>query len=123
MELLPLCKQQHTKVSLAYGGENRTEWNTSRARGTVKHYLHGGPISYVERTVNLALGFSALSEQSGLVGPCLKPTTKESRVGREAAFPEFLCSGSNPRCGLQSTGQGAGLWRPEAASQEFWALI
>lgn len=82
-------------------------------RGTVKHYIHGGLISCAERTVNLALGFSAISEQSRLVGPRLKP------IKKCPDFPERLYSGSNPRHGLQFQWPGSGLWGPEAASQEF----
>lgn len=48
------------------------------------------------------------------MGPCLKPITKKSRVGREADFLEFLCSGSNPRCGLQF--QWSGSWPVETGS-------
>lgn len=74
----------------------------------------GGPVSYVERTDNLALGFSAVSEQNRPLGSRLKPTTKEPQVGREAEFPEFLCKGPNPRPGLQFWWSGSWPLEPRS---------
>lgn len=100
-----------------------------------QHCLHWGPISFVERTVDLALGYSAVSEQSRPVQSRLKTTTrsagvcrerlcslvpqrwvtlgkeistKEPGAGRKADFPELLCRGSNTTCGLQF--QRSGSW-------------
>lgn len=76
------------QVSLAYGCENGTGCDISRVkRSSQSSAFTGGPISYVERTVDLALGFSAVSEQNRPLGSCLKPTTKEPQSGRDPEFP------------------------------------
>lgn len=75
----------------------------------------------VQRTGNLALGFSPASEQSRLLGSCLKPATKGPQGRREANFPCSLCRGSSLRRGPQFWARGTALWGPGAAGAESWA--